>query len=454
MIATSRVRIAVGLLCLAPGMAAAQTLTPPSVAPSLILPNYNRVLVGDQEALEGGAFTARADGAVAIFYNPAGLGLSTASKITAGLSTQEWMQYAIEGSAVSTARTANRSIGGVFGVVIGPEIARLEKWRFGFLAMRPVSFQPELELRASQGVPGGTLGTTYITTSRLSDFAPALAAAYIVSPTLRVGFSARLSSFSLYQNQTLYFDLLGASSLQTAESTLFSQGSVLSVVGSGGIQWDATPHVRVGAHVVLPSARLTGGASVIYHGSAAGPQGGTLTTFADSDVEFEYRQPFIVAAGAAWTYGRGSVEFDVKHYAGTGPYEAFTTGQMMQRTITTAAGSTTDALPLPSTTYQARAVTNVAVGGKYRFSNALTAHAGYYTDRSPVETGPPALFASMNLSGVTAGAAISISRLTGSAGLAFITGRDPIEVPSLGGTLTPQLRVRSVQLFYAISVTF
>jgi len=41
-------------------------------------------LIGEREALEAGAFTARADGGVATFYNPAGLALATAAKVTAG----------------------------------------------------------------------------------------------------------------------------------------------------------------------------------------------------------------------------------------------------------------------------------------------------------------------------------------------------------------------------------
>lgn len=74
---TSRVGIA-ALACLAPALiaaapAGAQTVSVPQL--TLLLPNYEHALIGDTEALEGGAFVARAGGAVATFYNPAGLGL-------------------------------------------------------------------------------------------------------------------------------------------------------------------------------------------------------------------------------------------------------------------------------------------------------------------------------------------------------------------------------------------
>src|SRR5256885_3338785 len=64
------------LLALAPFAAAAQiapiTNTPVPLSKALIFPNYDNVLVGKDEALEGGAYIARVGDAAANFYNPAG----------------------------------------------------------------------------------------------------------------------------------------------------------------------------------------------------------------------------------------------------------------------------------------------------------------------------------------------------------------------------------------------
>jgi hypothetical protein len=209
------------IMLAAPRAAGAQTQVAidPPLPPSLVLPNYNRVLIGDREALEAGAFTARADGGVATFYNPAGLALAKQAKVTAGLSTQEWNQYSVGTGAFTTTRLSNRSIGGVFGIVTGPGLGT-GKWRFGLLIMRPVSVQPAMEMRVNTAASGQTLATTYVTTSSLSDFAPTLAAAYEWTPRLRVGMSAAGSAMSLYQNQALFVVGRTASALGSMNSSL------------------------------------------------------------------------------------------------------------------------------------------------------------------------------------------------------------------------------------------
>ena len=58
------------LLLVASGRAWPQDVRYP---PSLLLPNYDRVYPGLVEALEGGAFIARARNAPAVAYNPADL---------------------------------------------------------------------------------------------------------------------------------------------------------------------------------------------------------------------------------------------------------------------------------------------------------------------------------------------------------------------------------------------
>lgn len=424
------------------------------VPPSLLLPNYNRVLIGEQEALEAAAFVARAEGPVASYYNPAGLGLATSSSLTAGLSTQEWVQYSVTGGFASTSRTTNRSIGGVFGVVLGPDVAGFEKWRFGFLLMRPVSIQPALELRTTVSDAGRVASLTYVTTSTLSDLAPTVAAAYNYSPTLRFGGSLRVSTYSLYQNQTLFFDVVDASALRSVEGTVFSNGSVWSLVMTGGLQWEPRPRLRVGVHFSLPSLRMFGGSSNIYRGADQSQGTGVLLKFADSDVEFRYRQPFSVSAGVSWSSERAGVEFNVKQYAGTGRYDVFKSSRPVERTVVTADGVTVDEAPFPAVTYAGRAVTNVALGGRYRFGEAITAHGGVYTDRSPVSPGSDALFARVDLVGATGGASVKIKGFVGSVGMAYVVGERQINVTLTDVTIQPSVRVRSLQLLYALSFTF
>ena len=50
-----------------------------AVPPSLVVPNYDRLPVGQREGIEAGAFLARTNDAGANWYNPAGLALAHAS---------------------------------------------------------------------------------------------------------------------------------------------------------------------------------------------------------------------------------------------------------------------------------------------------------------------------------------------------------------------------------------
>jgi len=441
----------------APALAQTPTPVPPVVPPlppSLVLPNYNHVLIGEREALEAGAFTARADGGVATFYNPAGLALATAAKVTAGLATQEWNRYSVGVGTFGTERLSNRSLGGVFGVVTGPGFGT-GKWRFGFLVMRPVSVQPAMELRVDTSAPGTVQSTTYVTTSSLSDFVPTLAAAYELVPGLRFGISAGASAVSLYQNQTLFVDGRTSTALRTVDSTLFSDGTVWSAVIAAGAQWDIGTHWHAGAKLVLPSIRVFGSSSMIYRGADMAAGQGLVKTFADSDVTFQYRQPMSISAGLAYTFSRGQVEFDVKHYASTDTYPLFSSNSSIETTSATPAGVTVESHPFPAVSFSGQPVTNIAVGGSFKFSEAVRLHGGVYTDRSPVpETGAAPVFTRMNLTGVTVGASVRVMRIVGSAGLAYVWGRQFINFDTPIGLAQSNIGLRSIQLFYAFSVSF
>lgn len=60
-----------------------------SIPPNTILPNYNQVALRQREALEGGAYVARTDDAVANWYNPAGLALSEKTSLNASSNAYE-----------------------------------------------------------------------------------------------------------------------------------------------------------------------------------------------------------------------------------------------------------------------------------------------------------------------------------------------------------------------------
>ena len=90
-----------------------------SIPPSNILPNYNRVAVGQREALEGGAYVARTDDALANWYNPAGLASSEKTALNASSNVYEVTKTTLSGIGERESGTRFRAVGGFFGIVVG-----------------------------------------------------------------------------------------------------------------------------------------------------------------------------------------------------------------------------------------------------------------------------------------------------------------------------------------------
>src|SRR5687767_6326375 len=113
-----------------------------SIPPNSILPNYNRVSVGQREALEGGAYVARTDDALANWYNPAGLAMSRKTALNASSSAYELTTTTLSGIGQKSSATQLSPAGGFFGIVVGEPIARHSRWRFGFAVTKPVAWSP------------------------------------------------------------------------------------------------------------------------------------------------------------------------------------------------------------------------------------------------------------------------------------------------------------------------
>ena len=76
---------------------------PVQVPKALVFPNYDNVLLGKNQALEGGAYVARAGDASANFYNPAGLVQSEKTSLNA--SSTGWVWTKITSKELDTSVT-------------------------------------------------------------------------------------------------------------------------------------------------------------------------------------------------------------------------------------------------------------------------------------------------------------------------------------------------------------
>ena len=136
--------LAASFLTVMPGRALAQTsgvLFPPSIA----ITNYDRVLVGQEEALEAGAFVARVGDTTSGWYNPAGMASVARTAIGASASGFETDVLSLEG--VGKQRGGGMSIyqlPSFFGAVLGKDVIDSEQWRIGLTITKPTSWNQEI----------------------------------------------------------------------------------------------------------------------------------------------------------------------------------------------------------------------------------------------------------------------------------------------------------------------
>ena len=83
------------LLAAATGIEAAQV-----APPSAVVPNYNRVLIGQRAALEGTACRARVADPDANWYNPAGLARVGDTSLSASVSALQYSTVEMKGDGV------------------------------------------------------------------------------------------------------------------------------------------------------------------------------------------------------------------------------------------------------------------------------------------------------------------------------------------------------------------
>ena len=125
----------------ATGGAAAQ-LPPVAVPPNTILPNYERMPLGQRESIEAGAFVARTNDAGANWYNPAGLAQHKESSVNASATAYEWTRLILDGPSISTDRGTFKAVGTFFGVLLGDPPLPSERWRVGVSLTRPLAWRP------------------------------------------------------------------------------------------------------------------------------------------------------------------------------------------------------------------------------------------------------------------------------------------------------------------------
>ena len=440
-------------MLLLPFAIVAQTV---AVPPNLILPNYDRLPVGQREGIEAGAFLARTNDAGANWYNPAGLGNSVETSLNAGANAYEWTKMGLEGFGTSEGRSRINTIGTLLSVAIGKGTIKSDEWRLGFSLARPIVWQPSsIDFAFS---PIANQVVAYASTVDFNVMIPGVAIAYapggVRTGRLRIGAGLGMAITSLTQNQSISSRVNATTSASLAEQSFSAEGSTWQLQPSGGVQWDATSRVILGARVVAPGIRILGTSRLTLQTSQFTSPTSTDLVFRDDAATFDYKRPLEASAGAAYHANSVELELDVHYYGALTSYELYASD--LPGTLTRVDSSGTPHVAQAAftpTANSARAVTNVAVGGNYRLSPSLRVHAGFASDVSPVDDQAQSIFRKVDLSRFTTGVSLTGQRLSGSLGIGYSVGSGIREAigPTVGET---RFTVKTVNVLFGFSFAF
>ncbi len=445
--------LALALLSAAPS-ALAQTAW--VLPPSAILTNYDRVLIGQEEALESGAFVARVADSTAGWYNPAGLALVRRSVIGASATGYELDAIDLGEIQTSTGKITLAQLPSYFGAVLGGDVIASDAWRIGFSATKPTSW--------STAVNGATLTgseVNYSSRVSISTLVPTISAAWAVLPSLRLGAGFGVAITSISQAQSLSMRGVNSGQATSILRTADGTGTTWGGQGTLGAQWDVTSRLIAGACLRSPTFTILSTGSLSYQNvevtqSPAGPT--TYESyFSDPNAKFTYKLPWSANVGLAWREPRFDVEVDLRFHTAIPQYTLLASNQMLKQTTSFPGGNQSyKEVPFPGLMYGATAVWNVAVGGRYQLDEAWSLHGGFYTDFAPADTGSTDIFRSVNLYGLTAGAKLKGDHLSGSLGVGLSWGRsDDFVLGDPNGTaVSTRLSIFSISLLYAIAYRF
>ena len=451
--------LAAGLVSSAAGAQVSQIVFPPS----LLVPNYNRVFPGLTESLEAGADLARAWTAPAVWYNPAGLVLSTRTALNASLQGYEATLLTGTGFNEQGIQVSNvRTVPSFVGVVFGEEAIHLKTVRFGFAMTNSISWQQGINLSSTSSSRAQAL---YQVDSSFQQFRAQAAASWAVSEKFRLGFELSVPYTSINNAGQLTGSLQGTGTTVGSLRTVALSGYNFHIVPGASFQWDALDFLSVGAMVSPPGLRVLRGGSLtlqaLTNATGTGPTATQQVSFRDTGATFNYVLPAELSFGVAVHFGPVEVEIDAHWYLATGPYNVISsTLPVYTVNSTIGAGTGTTISSLPTDVWGTRGVLDFNFGGHYKLSNLVTLHAGFYSDHSPGNV-PDLVYRTISLYGMRGGVSFTSASISGSVGLGYEFGSSntalfevtPPGVPPQSGS-QQKLTIQTRCLLFSLAYVF
>lgn len=383
----------------------------------LTLPNWQRLPVGDQALIEGGAVVARASGPAATYNNPAGLARLDRPSLSGSLSLGEYTRIAARaaGGRASTSNTELRPNLVGFAAAVDEDHPGLGGW--GFVLAAPISWSAALEVRASEA------GSTRRDDGRssLEVVVPALAWGRPASEAVALGVAveAWLVDYR-YDSGTA-----AASPTAVLTSTYAESGRQLAMRLAFGWQWRSGAW-QAGVLLRTPGISVLDSGGINAATTSADASGAVFTDVRAEDTGFCLPLPAQAVLGAAWcppAFPGLQAEADLSLHAGHDRTEVFGPAA---GTTTTLSGGTATVAPysLPARHAELRLIANPRLGLRYRWPEPLLGrtirlHLGGYLDQSPVRRSD--VFTRLDLLGATAGVTAEKGPMLLTIGLAYIT---------------------------------
>lgn len=430
--------------------------------PSLLLPNYNRVFPGLSEGLEAGADLVRAWTAPAVWYNPAGLVLSTRTTINA--SVQGYQATLVGGTGFIEQGVQVSSFGGVpnfVGIVLGEEVIDLKNLRFGFAMSNPIASGQSINLSSSTATTALAL---YQVGSQIEQFQAQAAMGWALSEKFRLGFSLSVPYTNPSNAGQLTGSVRGATTSLGSLRTVAFSGYTFHVVPAASFQWEPLDWLAVGSMVSPPGLRLLRGGSLTLQALTNATSATSTVTqqlsFRDTSATFNYEIPAEFSAGFALHFGPVQIELDAHWFLGTGPYDVISSTVPVYTVNSTKLGPATTVSVLPTQVWGTRKILDLNLGGHLKLTNLVMLHAGFYTDNAPGNV-PSNIYRSVSLYGLRGGVSFTSATISASIGIGYEFGSSstalfevtPPGVPPQNGS--PQkLSLQTLSLLFALAYVF
>jgi len=431
--------------------------------PTLLVPNFNHVFPGLTESLESGADLVRAWTAPAVWYNPAGLVLSTRTAVNASLQGYEATLLTGTGFIEQGTQVSNfRGVPSFVGIVLGEEAIPLKTVRFGFAMSNPISWSQGINLSSTASTAARAL---YQVNSGFDQFQAQAAVSWAVNPKFRLGFSLSVPYTTANNAGQLTGSLRTSSASVGSLRTVAFSGFNFHLLPAASFQWEALNWLALGAMVSPPGLRLLRSGSLTLQAlsNAASASGNSTQqlSFRDTGATFNYEIPAQISAGFALHFGPVEVELDGHWYFGTGPYDVISSSVPVY-TVNSGRGVApgTTVSSLPTQVWGTRGVLDVNVGGHLRLSSLVTVHAGFYSDLAPGNV-PSFIYRTISLYGVRGGVSLTSASISGSVGLGYQFGTSstalfevtPPGVPPQNGA-EQKLTLQTLSLLFSLAYVF